>query len=758
MISISASPQRSSHSEFFQEYTSKDFDYSEFMRFESASSPLKSIYQSNGFMALLERGFAEQTVIIPAPVDDRPHNTSDRLAGVDIEAPILSIGTRQYSISDADKQTRVQYFADRTTYHVVFADGPIISVVVYPIFDQPAAVMRVKVEKTRAPVNVKWAVRGTGFQALQAGDKDVIAFGSERWPYRLLFSSWPTAKIENGAFAAEVKEGDEVAMIIALGGSYEKAHKTLKTVTGSADLFDQATLTAWNNYLSTVALVIPAERIRFTIGTTGQPESISAEELVRSQLWFWRGLLNTTCRVDYLPACPMPIADWNKFMGFWGNDGVAETMALSATIRKDLARAAILNWFRYAVNAHGDGTCPWTLFPSGRNTYQAKGKENQTESVPQQGMLVGTYVRLTGDKNILDEVIRRVGPPWPPLTSDRTPADREGRPGAAPTNRTLWQELVAYQRSLMKVRDCNEDHLIDWLHTYETGWDDKDSPFVDLNGTPTSAINEQVYNLWSLQEMIYLSKLRGEDPSEWQREFESGLNAVRTKLWDKTTQRYWDLNAQDNSLWTSGENLDGYYFLYFEPDKSRIAEMMKRLNDPRKFNGALLPTLSFDDENWGGYWRGPAWPRIFSYLGVALSRAGEGKLAFEWLSRAINSNLGPILPENVDPIAYPPREHIKGNVRIMGYDAIDCLAFPDVVGLRMWAGDDLVVAPDLSIGKLFVRGQRWNGDSYNALFDPSRPTLIWRNGKELKPLVGAGPWRAKKIGRGVSFDNLKKLQ
>src|ERR1051325_12229460 len=112
LISISASPQRSSHSEFFQEYTSKDFDYSEFMRFESASSPLKSIYQSNGFMALLERGFAEQTVIIPAPVDDRPHNTSDRLAGVDIEAPVfVDRGGRKYSVANGPANRRVEYYA-----------------------------------------------------------------------------------------------------------------------------------------------------------------------------------------------------------------------------------------------------------------------------------------------------------------------------------------------------------------------------------------------------------------------------------------------------------------------------------------------------------------------------------------------------------------------------------------------------------------------------------------------------------------------
>jgi len=54
------------------------------MRFEASSLPAKSIYQSNGFFVLRERELAEQTVVIPAPVDDPPHNRSDHLAALKI--------------------------------------------------------------------------------------------------------------------------------------------------------------------------------------------------------------------------------------------------------------------------------------------------------------------------------------------------------------------------------------------------------------------------------------------------------------------------------------------------------------------------------------------------------------------------------------------------------------------------------------------------------------------------------------------------
>ncbi|MDR3727278.1 MAG: hypothetical protein P4K86_09580 [Terracidiphilus sp.] len=349
-----------------------------------------------------------------------------------------------------------------------------------------------------------------------------------------------------------------------------------------------------------------------------------------------------------------------------------------------------------------------------------------------QAMLVGEYVRLTGDTSILREKV-----------------------GGPAEERTLWQALLAYQQNLLKVRDVNHDHLIDWMHTFETGWDDKNSPFVDLKGHYTSAINEQADNLWSLKEMAYLAHLQGEDGSMWEREYAQALAAVRNKLWDTTSQRYWDMDVMTGDLWTKGENLDAYYLLYFEKDTARVDAMMRRLHDPKKFNGAFLPTMAFDTPNWGGYWRGPAWPRIFCYVSMALARSGHGAEGFEWLARAIHSNLGPLLPENVDPKAYPSGEHAGGSVRIMGYDVLDTMVFPDVAGLRTWGGEDLIVAPGAAPGKVYVRGQKWMGDRYDAIFEPGCPTQIWRNGQPLPPLASDRLWRARRDGQRVSFEPLQ---
>jgi hypothetical protein len=710
-------------------WLTKNFDYSAYTRFDAQAPPKPLIYQSNGFLGLQEQGFGAQRMIIPVAGFGAPTNGGDRLDALEIDAPVFkSASDRSYDFISSPARRSMTYFADRTIYRAAFDDGPEVRLTVFPIFGQPMAVLRVRVVRSEGPLRVAFNVQPHGFQALSDHDARGISYGSPRWPYRAILASYPRASIEQSRFQWTLSAGADAALLIAVGGTESDAMAALRELYASPDHFDGETHGRWNAYLASVPLVIPAAPIAISVGASGAHESITPQQLVRSELWFWRGLLDTTCQARYLPATPLMIADWNVFMGMWSNDGISEAISLAATNQSKLARAAILNWFRYSVNAEGDGTSAWTIFPSGRNTFEAKGPERSTQGVPVQASLVGEYIRLTGDTGIL-----------------------EAKPGGVAGNRTVWQALLAYQHNLLAVRDPEHDGLVEWLHTYECGWDDKDSPFIDLQGEPTASINEQVFNLWSLREMAWLANLQGEDPSSWEQEFTRTLAIVHNKLWDPATLRYWDLDEKNGKLWTRGENLDAYYLLYFEKYPQRISAMMQRLNDAKKFNGALLPTLSFDTPHWGGYWRGPAWPRIFSYVGMALARSGHPREGFTWLARAINANLGPLLPENVNPMLYPPRAHAIGSVRIMGYDALDTLVFPDVAGLRTWGGEDLTIVSNAALGKLYIRNQRWLGDRYDAILEPNLPTQIWRNGHLMASLDPHQIWRAQKTGGTVIF-------
>ncbi len=165
----------------------KGFDYSDFTRFDAPAPPKAGIYQSNGFMALQERGFGAQVVIIPAPVDEAPGNTSDRLLAMEIDAPVfVDRSHRTYKLADSPAKRHLTYYADRTIYRAAFAGGPDVSLIVYPIYGKSAAVIRIKVEKADGPIEVTLRTRGTGFQIFPNKREGTLLYGSPRWAYRLL--------------------------------------------------------------------------------------------------------------------------------------------------------------------------------------------------------------------------------------------------------------------------------------------------------------------------------------------------------------------------------------------------------------------------------------------------------------------------------------------------------------------------------------------------------------------------------------------
>jgi hypothetical protein len=63
----------------------------------------------------------------------------------------------------------------------------------------------------------------------------------------------------------------------------------------------------------------------------------------------------------------------------------------------------------------------------------------------------------------------------------------------------------------------------------------------------------------------------------------------------------------------------------------------------------------------------------------------------------------------------------------------------------------LTVALNAALGKVYIRGQQWMGDRYDALFEPGHASQIWRHGVQLPALDVHRVWRAHKKGETVVF-------
>src|ERR1700739_3734697 len=116
----------------FPTYLHDDFDYASFTRFDAPAPPKTLIYESNGFMALQERGFGGQKIIIPVAGSTIPSNSSDPLVALETHPPVFVHASRRtYSMADSPAKRSMTYFADRTVYRVAFDGGPEVSLTVY---------------------------------------------------------------------------------------------------------------------------------------------------------------------------------------------------------------------------------------------------------------------------------------------------------------------------------------------------------------------------------------------------------------------------------------------------------------------------------------------------------------------------------------------------------------------------------------------------------------------------------------------------
>ncbi|MEA3311894.1 MAG: trehalase family glycosidase [candidate division WOR-3 bacterium] len=750
----------------FPDFLRKDANWSSWMACVSESPLADRIYYSNGIISTVELGdrISHQEFIV-ARNAATPDTLTCRFSLIELETIFVYDFAGQESFAgnfERMNKVRISYEGDRVAFDCEY--HPLLSghVEEYIPWNSRALVHKVVLSRPMKGElqdrRVRFAVRAFSKELREAeydSEHECLHFFDPSEPFHIIVKSdqpvesyaidppnfgiptespylnkemdrpWRDIGVLGFLFSIDPGQSAELNVVFSFGLTKEEALAEAEKVLADDDKFSTETRQFWNDFYASCPLVAPESPMTYVNQASGRKHDIYPEELIKSELWNWHGLLTDVCRAKYLQCSPITVADWGEFVGMWSNDGIEEAAALSYTNQWRLAKESIINWFKRAVNyKKGDGHCSWTLYPSGLTSFDHIGAlDEHTEGVPFPGRVVGQYVRATGDTSILDVNL-----------------------GEQTQSRTLWQQLKAYENHLLEIRDINGDHLLDWLHMYETGWDNKHSPFIKCGRAPTTAINEQVFRLWSLSEVAYLAKLRGEDPTPWQEEMERVRREVEQKLWSNVDSFYHDYDVKKHELWLVARNLDAFYWLYYERIPERISKMLERLRNPAEFSASLLPTLSLNNPDFrrDGYWDGRAWPREHAYVGVALDRAGYALLGFQWVARAITANLGPILPETLDPLADPVELSFVGPCRLMGYNALNCLALVDIAGLRMWDGEELVIMPHPDLPQMQVINQKWNGDVYDAIADPKEGITLFRNGREVARF-GLGPGRVSSI-------------
>lgn len=433
----------------------------------------------------------------------------------------------------------------------------------------------------------------------------------------------------------------------------------------------------WESYFASCPVVVPSSPL-VAVAPSGRSYEVSPEDFFLRQLWLYYWALASVVDLPGLRATPLQVADRRTFNQSFSNDNTFGVGLLALTSHARTARQHLVNLITHLVDARGH--VHWSMDADGEcSTFR------DPHGVPAIGHALGYYVRAAGDADILDE-------------------DTGGM--------TVWEKVRLMENRVLALRDVNGDGMCEWNHIWETGEDNKDSPFFRRKGLlewlrfyeahreepvaglpfyqdnvcPVTALNEQAFHLWSLAEMSALARSRGESPGGFEDKKTRILDTLRTRHWNEEDGFYYDFDVREGKLWTA-RNLDAFYCLAFEKDASRVARMLDHLFNPNEFGLELFPSLSrneagFDPES---YWAGAAWPREQGFVAISLARQGFRRRAFETMVHVLMSEGGIDFAETVNPLNVPVRPHAP---IIMTMCAVNQVILLSLCGGVEWSAAD----------------------------------------------------------------------
>lgn len=406
----------------------------------------------------------------------------------------------------------------------------------------------------------------------------------------------------------------------------------------------------WEEYLGSCPIYELKEDYNYHNDYLNREEIYKPEDLKIRQLWhYWCTLINVS-EIEF-NKFPIYIApDKTNWKGTWSNDGPECLSLLSLTSQKDLAKRCIIDYISAAISK--EGVHSWYLHPDGTGCYGQVGDSGiYSNGVPIIVHTVDFYIRASGDKTILS--------------------------ASAGDGMSVYEKLKNYITNLHKLRDIDNDNLIEWVNLWETGWDDKLGVFFEKasigqwieiimsgnkdkinefyaqNSCPVTSIVEQVYTIWALRSFRNIAIIADDIKTvEYcSKKAEQMILAVKEKCWSEEDRFYYDIDVNSGNL-SKSKNADAFYFLSFEDDNSRREALLAHLNNKNEFNLCYIPMASLDSKgfNDSGYWNGGHWPREMSYIAFGLNRCYYKEKAKELCIRALMSEKGNIIPEVINPL------------------------------------------------------------------------------------------------------------
>jgi len=408
----------------------------------------------------------------------------------------------------------------------------------------------------------------------------------------------------------------------------------------------------------------------------------SKERLQERQLWYWWCARINISFIEFNKAPIYVAPDKTMWAGTWSNDGPETMAALSMTGDRELARACIVSYVAQSIDS--EGNLSWYTHYDGCGCYSDAhdiGGGGRSHGVPNIVNTVDFYLMQTGDNGILEEDIGQ--------------------------GVTLWERLKTYMQHVFEARDINGDGLIEWVNLWETGWDDKIctffkeadlsiwietmktadaqkiNAFYEQSCYPMTTMVEQVYFLWALQSMKKMAEMKGERQrsKSYQTQYETMIAVIRDRHWDEARGFYVDWNVRENKL-SDAMNADGFYFMYFEKDKSRLERMIRIMEAPEHFGLKCLPMSAKSNDGFceNGYWSGGHWPREMGYMALALKECGYEEKALPLIYQALCGDEGNNVCEVLNPIT---GKRSTGCTK-MAYNVINNVALQIVFEKSRW--------------------------------------------------------------------------